>query len=173
MIPHHNMTALIGKLLARLKLSSLAFVLLSVVSGQYAFAADTNQVYVVGYSKGENWQPGLVLAEQTGHSQHALYLKQLFDRDVLIAEGELHGERPTDVMLLLLRAKTVADASRLAFDNPLVKSRVLKGEVQSWELGLSTVRTKTRVQRTAQSAQSFRVESLDPEAPIVLKATEH
>lgn len=141
-------------------------------SGLVAAQEKASQIYVVDYTKGENWQDGSMLSNQVGFDAHRDYLSQLFHRDVLIAEGKLDDDRLSDDILLLVRASSIATARDLAFNNPAVKNGVFAAKVRIWQLGLSSVRRQVRLVRTNVPISSFRVESLDPSAPIVLKVSE-
>jgi len=162
-----------------------------------------SQVYLIDYKMGESWQPGIPLADQTGFDQHSRYLRQLFDDDILIAEGRTGGDQMADGLLWLIRARSLDQAKSIADRNPATLKGVFVATVRSWHLGLSRVTDtpgsniptaastlvdktgfdRNGVERSGRSASNrkfrvrqpnkpFRIESLDPAAPIVLKAAE-
>ena len=145
-------------------------VLLAVATQPSVAEENLGQIYIVEYSKGENWQPGIKMRGQSGFTAHSNYMKQLFDADILIAEGTVGADQETVRILLLIRASSMADARRLSLNSPALINGVLSAQTQRWNFDLSSIRSKIRAQRPGRQLPTFRVESLDPEAPIVLKA---
>jgi len=144
----------------------VAFIALLCVSAAL-WAADAPGFYLLKYAPGVNWDSKLGYEQQQGIQQHLQYLAVLHDDDIILMGGTLVGEPGA---MMLLRASSFAQANRIAQNDPLVISNVLKAQVTGWRVRMSSMRQFERsVPEAHEPNQPFRIERLDPKSPINLK----
>lgn len=99
-------------------------------------AASTQKFFILIYSAGPAWKPGVPMAEQ-GLRPHFFYWKSLRDaRKVFVA-----GPLDTDGGLILLRAKSIDDAGDMMAHDPAIMGGIFTGEVHSWRAAIDSGKT--------------------------------
>ncbi len=150
-------------------MSSLRLLLLfAVVSLAIPSAALADSgYYLLIYRPGPNWDDRVPFASQPGIKAHKAYLEELFGNDVVRMGGEI-ADQPG--AMALLRVGTRDEARAVADKDPAVLNRILDVDIVSWQVDLSSMRHMTRRQEPVRDPNvPFRIERLDPDAPINLK----
>lgn len=124
--------------------------------------------YVLKYTPGDNWQTAVDFYDQSGVSGHRAHLRKLYDENVLLMAGVLVDE-PGE--LVILRVESPEQAREIAMSDPAVIAQTLAVEVSGWKLELSAMRNFRRAvpDENEPVQRRFRVERLDPSAPINIK----
>lgn len=147
-----------------------ALVLMLLLSPVIAWGDDDSHFYLVIYSPGRDWVEKAGFEDQPRMAAHVQYLTQLHQEDILLMEGSLSGEQGAAMLIL---AGSLSRAQEIAADDPAVASGVLKATVNEWHVRMSSMRHFKRVVPEVQPPnEPFKVERLDPRAPINLKAGE-
>ena len=71
--------------------------------------------------------------------------------------------------LVLIRADSEQEASALLMNDPAVSGGLLTGEVKGWRVYQSSMRHVGTSPQDERKAEPYRLERLDPAAPISLK----
>lgn len=127
---------------------------------------DPPAFYVVTYSPGAAWQ-GSSVNDQPGVQAHIDYIEQMHKKGLVLMDGLLTDE-PGE--MVLLRTSSLADAQDFAEADPAVSSGVLVPRISGWRVRMSTMRQVARPQTPpTDPGLPFKVERIDPDAPINLK----
>lgn len=122
-------------------------------------------MFVIEFEPGENWLANKSYENQPAIKPHLEYWQQLYLSEVLLMSGPFADRRGG---MMLISVENEATAKQLAADDPAVQAKLIEVEVRRWRLLSSAMRrSKPRVIEL-EADQSFRVESLDPGAPINL-----
>lgn len=125
--------------------------------------AEETGLYLLAFSK---------TSAYTGESldPHADYLRALHDRDIVLMGGPAAN---ADLEFVLVRVGSIGQAQSVARADPLVTSGLLSVMVYDWRVAMSSMRSVRRSVSPERAADKpFRVERLDPGAPINIKERE-
>ncbi|MEX0942237.1 MAG: hypothetical protein WD002_06790 [Pseudomonadales bacterium] len=145
----------------------LFWLLVSVPVLVFAAPEAADDLYVLLYSPGSNWDETLDYDAQPGIRAHAEHLMGLYDANILLLGGSLDGGRSE---LVVIQAKSRAQADKIAARDPAVINKVLNAEVKEWTLEMSAMRKFRRtVPQISDPYGPFRLERESPESPINIK----
>lgn len=140
---------------------------LALASGGAAVAESPPSFFLLTYSPGMNWNDAVPFAEQPGIKAHRTYLEGLYENDIVRMGGET-ADAPGAVVLVRVGSKE--EARSVASRDPAVINRILEVEVTGWRVDMSSMRHARRHQQPVRDPyEPFRIERLDPDAPINLK----
>ncbi len=98
---------------------------------------------------------------------HDEYLRELHDRDILLMGGPAANR---DIEFVVIRVGSIGQAQTVAQADPLVASGALMVDVYDWRVAMSSMRSSRRSVSPERAVDKpFRVERLDPGAPINIK----
>lgn len=83
------------------------------------------QLFVIRYEPGASWKPGRPMSEQ-GLLEHFHYIKALHAKGVIVLAGPMGA----DSGLIVLRARDLAEASRVMAEDPAVTAAIFAGSIQ-------------------------------------------
>lgn len=146
----------------------------------YAQQAETAEVqtyaegapiyYVLMHSPGPAWQKGVQGTRQPGIEVHIEYMSGLLEKEQLLLGGPFLDDSG-GIMILTVNSLEAAEA--IAREDPAVQRGLLNVVVKPWLAALSNIRVirKRRPPSTIEKGEPFKLQPLDPDAPINIKET--
>lgn len=132
-----------------------------------ALAEETPNYYLVTYGPGLSWDASVAFDSQPGMKAHLSYLSRLHDNDIVLMEGPLVD---AEGAVMLVRTGSMEQAKRIVEEDPAIINRILTATVQGWRVEMSSMRQFKRVVPDVKGPnEPFKVERIDPNAPITLK----
>jgi uncharacterized protein YciI len=123
--------------------------------------------YFLTFWPGENWDYNIGFDHQLGIRDHKRYIQKLFDDNIILMGGPIADE-PGSIMLV--RVDSFEQAQSIVDNDPGVVNKILRGTIVGWHLEMSSMRQFKRQKQEIESHdQPFRIESLDPTAPINIR----
>lgn len=133
----------------------------------FAAAESAPNFYVLRYSPGENWNNSVSFADQPGVRAHKSYLQEMYANDIIRMAGET-ADGPGAIVLV--RVGSMEQARAVAERDPAVINQILEVDVTGWRVDMSSMRhQRTNQQPVLDPDLPFRIERLNPDAPITLK----
>lgn len=83
------------------------------------------ELFVIRYEPGTNWKPDRPMSEQ-GLLEHFHYVKALHAKGLIVLAGPVGP----DSGLIVLRARDLAEASRVMAEDPAVTAAIFAGSIQ-------------------------------------------
>ncbi|HEY8949670.1 MAG TPA: YciI family protein [Rhizomicrobium sp.] len=114
----------------------LALTLSSVALPALADDAAEN-FFVLIYTQGPTWQPGVPMAKQK-FGNHLGYMKSLRDAHKLFVAGPLAD---TNGGLIVLRAKNIDEARDIMAHDPAIQSGLFTGQAHTWQDAVDSGKT--------------------------------
>lgn len=134
----------------------------------YAEGAPT--YYVLIHSPGPAWQKGVEGTRQPGIEVHVEYMSGLLEKERLLLGGPFLDDSGG---IMILTADSLEEAETMARADPAVRRGLLNVVVKPWLATLSNIRVKRKrkAPSTMEKGEPFKLQPLDPDAPINIKAT--
>ncbi|KAA9346007.1 YciI family protein [Adhaeribacter soli] len=93
--------------------------------------------YVLHHSPGKNWVKDRPFFKQPEISRHAEYMEDFLESDQLLKTSTFTDNTGA---LMILAATNQQEAESIAFNDPCVKSGLLKVSVKPWKIALNSDR---------------------------------
>ena len=85
--------------------------------------------YAVEHKPGPSWEQGTPFFKQPGLEKHIGYMKGFYDKGLIVMGGPfLDGSGG----MMIMRAASLEEATKLANEDPAVKAGLLRVEVRAW-----------------------------------------
>ncbi|AFJ34610.1 YciI family protein [Mycobacterium sp. MOTT36Y] len=88
-------------------------------------------LFVIRHLPGPNFRPEVAPTEQDGVAEHFAYVRQLEESGAILLSGPLLAEGAGGLMVLSPRVDA-AEASRIAENDPAIKSGLVVADVLPW-----------------------------------------
>jgi uncharacterized protein YciI len=114
------------------------FIVLGLLSATAAQAQDAakQNFFVLVYTQGPAWKPGVPMAKQ-GLGAHLAYMTSLRDAHELFVAGPLDDNGG----LILVRAKNMDDVKHIMAVDPAITSGLFTGEAHTWRAAVDSGKT--------------------------------
>ena len=98
----------------------------AVVSGlAISKESDSNNLFIVHFELGPNWDKSLPPQEQTSFREHSLNLRQLRQEKMIV-----FGARYSDLGVIILKSETLANANAIISNDPGVASGIFTFKIE-------------------------------------------
>jgi uncharacterized protein YciI len=99
--------------------------------------ASPESFFVLIYSQGPSWKPGVPMAKQA-LGKHYAYMLSLRDTHRLFLAGPLNDANGG---MILLRAKSVDEAKSVMAHDPAITAGVFVGDIHGWDAAVDSGKT--------------------------------
>ena len=123
------------------------------------------ELFVIEFKQGDHWVVDRSYENQPGIEDHLNYWQTHYLSEVLLMSGPFEDQSGG---IFVIRAKDLEAAQKLVELDPGVVSGKIMAEVRRWRVLTSAMRSVRPQVIEIEPDQSFKVERLDPGAPINL-----
>lgn len=127
--------------------------------------AKASQLFVIEFTSGLEWKADTRYENQPGMAEHLSYWQQHYLNEVLLMSGPFEDQSGG---IFVVRASDLETAQKIVELDPAVAAGKITATVHRWRVLTSAMRSVRPQVIEIEPDQSFKVERLDPAAPINL-----